>query len=1657
MEYENIRNYEVSIWTLQDSFITVLKYSNLENKGQIEEGIIKLNIDGTQELSFRIPMYLEDGLENPNWHNTRNGNLIANMRKIKVIFNKALEGEKVFEFLITKVEDSHEEDQLYCYVECEGLAFHELGKQGYRISLSSKDYEIAVAEAEEKGESAPLNNIQFWLNDLFKKYTDSSNLLHEWRYIIQIEQISQELDNDKIYEDAYETSWGIEEEGKLVAKEIQEAHEKCRNIDIEESNYYNITQKLAEIFGVYCKYVYEYDDNYHIIDKKIIFYNNFYAEKDGYIDFTYPNSAELIKRVNDSTDLVTKLYVKNITDNNTASGLISIMDTEVNPSKEDYLLNFDYLHEVGTISDEQYESIDKFEAEMHRINTELIPIDSQLAVLNDNLVTAKANLQMAKTSRALAEARIEDSNKLFESLTGGDGTIEITANNPATGILLQDSQNTSEDKENYYYLKITTQGINVNTLHIYRKYDYTAVDNDSPLTEEINGWSPQYDDSGNLIRINNIYATTQDSKIVYLIYNYSPRLYYENVKKVWEIRLAKDQKTIDELENQISEIEDNITALKESQQMLLEEKKQLISNFNIEMGPALREGYWAPENYIDYGNRFIDSIQLNTSGQEISGTTPDLSFIWDEKPFDGEQLGSYSKGIEDQKLCYPAIDLSRHLLDISNHLDDLNFLFYDYNISQGETYEPNRLRSLPLGSLCQLAFMKKEENEQVSIIPVLLITDESLIPSGGDDGPEEDVILNFMKSTGFLGRLTTSIVGQEGNKKIETSYETYVEGPLNWTTITLVGEELLQDWTTYPLVYPRIKINSLNLKTSSDQLNVKYNSKQLNNYENYTVLARYDSEDEGYYITLKPEAIIKEASLTRKINISYSLSNAADSIYLDAVQVARENAYPKVSYEIDPNIYGENFMRYAYDMLGVLAHINDVDLKFENVMGYISEIELNLDKPWEDTIEIKNYKNKFEDLFSTIVAQTEAMKNAEPILNSAGNIIAIDGTLKGQAVQDVIRHVDLDYAFNNGNLTIDNANGIWGTSDSGVVAFRGGGIFTATEKNDDGDWKWNTGITPEGINADLITTGQLDTNRIKVYAGDKLRFQLNGDGLFAYKSFTDDRAAIAKIQERVDELKEQQVLTEEQQEELEKKENLLNDINANNGLDKKQYVKLEENGLFLIAENGAWIKDKNNSLKEISSDYPIQRVSISWDGLTLKNYDNEKVFYADADTGDLTVKGEIKATALTIVNNEEEVSIDDYLDDYVPTIIADDSTIKNLQQQIDGEIDTWFYVGAPAPLTLDAASKWLPPVLEQEWGLTTEHTESGYSPADLEIILRHTSDIYYDIGTPSQSVTAGQTYRFIAQKDNNNVTYYWLEISDTATTAALSAASKAQETADGKIKTYYATEISDINISPNIIDISPNEGDLWINISRENSIYRYSGSTWIIINTPPDVEYAFSNSPDTAPSSGWNSSYTTSDTTDIYIWTRTKYISNGIIEYTNPVCIGTNNEIDKIIEQYIQSARDDQKPLSTNPNWKDYCPEWDEKQPYYWTRNLIVWKNSNSTPTEAVLATGINFANIETNQLKQNVDNMIRLESGVITIGPKTAGENDFKTRLDNKELSFYQGKQRVAYISNEQLSITKAKITNEIIMAETENLGYWRWRRVGGGLALQWTSTISN
>ena len=131
---KNIRDYEVSIWTLQDSFITVLKAFNLENKEKIQEPLLHLKDDGENTFSFEIPMYItrnDKFVQNPIWYTTKNGNIVANMRKIKIIFNKNFDKEEVFEFIIIKVTEKHEVKGLF-QVGYQGATFLSLARDDSR-------------------------------------------------------------------------------------------------------------------------------------------------------------------------------------------------------------------------------------------------------------------------------------------------------------------------------------------------------------------------------------------------------------------------------------------------------------------------------------------------------------------------------------------------------------------------------------------------------------------------------------------------------------------------------------------------------------------------------------------------------------------------------------------------------------------------------------------------------------------------------------------------------------------------------------------------------------------------------------------------------------------------------------------------------------------------------------------------------------------------------------------------------------------------------------------------------------------------------------------------------------------------------------------------------------------------------------------------------------------------------------------------------------------------------------------------------------------------------------------------------------------------------------------------------------------------------------
>jgi len=141
---------------------------------------------------------------------------------------------------------------------------------------------------------------------------------------------------------------------------------------------YNITQTLAETFGIFCRYEYDYDENYHIIGRNIIFYNSFNAENSGMLGIIYPYNSSNISRTIDSSNLTTKLFVLDA-NGTTDEDSYSIMNAAPNASKEDYILNFDYLYKTGAITQEQYDAIRPYEIQMRQYNEELITLHNNLA------------------------------------------------------------------------------------------------------------------------------------------------------------------------------------------------------------------------------------------------------------------------------------------------------------------------------------------------------------------------------------------------------------------------------------------------------------------------------------------------------------------------------------------------------------------------------------------------------------------------------------------------------------------------------------------------------------------------------------------------------------------------------------------------------------------------------------------------------------------------------------------------------------------------------------------------------------------------------------------------------------------------------------------------------------------------------------------------------------------------------------------------------------------------------------------------------------------------------------------------------------------------------------------------------------------------------
>lgn len=174
------------------------------------------------------------------------------------------------------------------------------------------------------------------------------------------------------------------------------------------------------------------------------------------------------------------------------------------------------------------------------------------------------------------------------------------------------------------------------------------------------------------------------------------------------------------------------------------------------------------------------------------------------------------------------------------------------------------------------------------------------------------------------------------------------------------------------------------------------------------------------------------------------------------------------------------------------------------------------------------------------------------------------------------------------------------------------------------------------------------------------------------------------------------------------------------------------------------------------------------------NYEGDSYVKYDSDKKKVTIKGD-----LDIKSTYDGKTLDKYITEKsldknaVETIIKKSETIIDLQHQIDGAIETWFYDGVP-----------------------TLKNEPAVGWTDKEI---HLGDLYYDNLT-------GKAYRFA--KDGS--TYKWTIITDTELTKALEDSSQALKDAKSKRRIFGSQPVPPYDVN-----------DMWV-----NATYPSDGSTY---------------------------------------------------------------------------------------------------------------------------------------------------------------------------------------------------------------------------------------
>ena len=262
----------------------------------------------------------------------------------------------------------------------------------------------------------------------------------------------------------------------------------------------------------------------------------------------------------------------------------------------------------------------------------------------------------------------------------------------------------------------------------------------------------------------------------------------------------------------------------------------------------------------------------------------------------------------------------------------------------------------------------------------------------------------------------------------------------------------------------------------------------------------------------------------------------------------------------------------------------------------------------------------------------------------------------------------------------------------------------------------------------------------------------------------------------------------------------------------KVVVKLNASGWAMSTDGGkTWnigaLVD-GTMIAKILNTIGINADWINTGAIEVKAESGEVIFRVDMDTKSVYMSGSVqiggKKFSDTIANaiTDSKNYADNKLADYSKTVT---DSLDRLQNQIDGQIETWYYNYEPT-LQNKPASAWT----------TTEERK------------KHEGDLFF--WKPDKSTgKGGYAYRFLY--DSSVSKWEWVLVQDTDITKALAAAQNAQDTADGKRRTFIITPYPPYDIGDTW---NQENGDILTCVVARAAGTSYVSSDWRKLNKYTD-------------------------------------------------------------------------------------------------------------------------------------------------------------------------------------------------------------------------------